>query len=729
MRALTPVVVGLAALVVFTTGFHSLVDPDVWFHLASGRWILAHGFPKLDPFSYPSADQPYVDLHWLFQLVLLGAYRLAGERGLVLLACALLAGAYFLVYKATRRVAPAPLAAALVAFGAIVGSERTNPRPELLSFVFLALTSWLVGRHREGARRAAWCLPPIFALWVNCHGLYVLGYFILAAGLLDSKPALGDRKLWLVSALCVLAALANPWGLEGALHPARLFTRINHSMPIYSETIAELRGPFDGEEGVLALLAFPWYLALLGLGLLACGRWPRPGELLLLAAFVWLALSAQRNLGLLPIAITPILARWLTEGEAARRLAARWRTLRLSAPSLRAFTSAAAVIGMSAYLLGAVTGQVYARGQSNRRFGTGRAPVDFARGAAAFVVENDVRGPIFETFVAGSYFTWAVPQEKVFIDPRTEVHSTEHYARYLQLRQGGPAWGEADARYRFNAAVIHYMDATGLTLERLADPSWMPVYLDDATIVFLRRTEQNRALIDAFGIDLDALRARFRPADLSAPAAPTLPPVPNALVRTFGPVEIPWSRLNLAQLFLSLGLPDLAVPLLVEGVREAPGLAAPRVLLTKALLALGEPSRAEPILASAESIGGAAGVRVRTATLRGDLAMVAGRTDDAIRAYDLALRQLAKGREPKTAAALLASRAMAKLQGSNPLAAFGDVMESLRLEPGNAQTWLTLGWIEEARGRREEARRAFQRVEAMAGPTPETQEALARLGN
>jgi tetratricopeptide (TPR) repeat protein len=191
--------------------------------------------------------------------------------------------------------------------------------------------------------------------------------------------------------------------------------------------------------------------------------------------------------------------------------------------------------------------------------------------------------------------------------------------------------------------------------------------------------------------------------------------VPNALARTFGAVETPWSRLNVAQLLLSLGLPDLAVPILVEGVREAPGLAAPRVLLTKALLAMGEPARAEPVLATAEAIGGPAGIRVRTQTLRGDLAMSAGRTDDAIRAYDAALRRVSKEREPKTAAALLASRGMARLQASNLLPAFGDV--------------LTLGWIEEARGRREEARRAFQRVEAMAGPTPETRDALERLAD
>lgn len=721
----------IAALVVFAAAFHTLIDPDIWFHLAAGRWILAHGIPRVDPFSYPSAGQPYVDLHWLFQIVVRGIHTLAGEAGLILFATLVILATYGLVYRLARREAPAPLAAGLTALGAILASERMSPRPEIVSFLLLAVTAWLVRRHREGSRRAWWILPLVFVLWVNSEGLFVLGYLALGAGLLASKDAWRDRRLWLSAALCVAAAFVNPWFAEGALHPFVLFTRISRELPIYSQTIGEFRGPFQDEAMHPAAALFPWYLGLIALALAARGRWPRLGEIVALGALVYLALSARRNLALLPLLATPILAGWLAQGELTAAVRRRFWIRRPDAVRRRLAAVAAAllVLGLAGYLHGIVTNRIYARAETNRRFGAGRAPVDFARGAASFLNEHRIEGPLFETFAAGSYFTWAVPSQKVFIDGRLEVHTARHYERYLRLRQGGAAWQQADQQYGFNAAVIQYMDAMDLALERLRDGSWAPVFLDDTAIIFLRRNERNAALIEQHGLTVQRLRERFPSTTAEELRRSfTLPAAPGRLARALAPVSFPWSHLHLGQFFLGLNRPDLAVPQLVAGIAAEPAVAAPRIMLAMALNSLQLPALGVEVLDSAEALGGSRAARARAWIVRGDLLNAAGRPAEAIDAYDRSLALLSRREDRPQVASLLASRASARLKAGDPNGAASDVQESLRLMPQSPQAWFQLGMIEEARGRMAEARQAYQRVAAMGVNTPQVEEALRRVG-
>ena len=66
---------GLGALL----GWRQIVSPDIGFHLSSARWMLEHrAWPATDPFSFTVTGHPYIDMQWLFQLMLYGANRLGG---------------------------------------------------------------------------------------------------------------------------------------------------------------------------------------------------------------------------------------------------------------------------------------------------------------------------------------------------------------------------------------------------------------------------------------------------------------------------------------------------------------------------------------------------------------------------------------------------------------------------------------------------------------------------
>src|SRR5215218_5575821 len=66
-------------------------DGDVSWHIATGQWILDHGaIPRTDPFSFTWADRPWVPIEWLAEVVMAGAYRIAGYSGIAALATAAL---------------------------------------------------------------------------------------------------------------------------------------------------------------------------------------------------------------------------------------------------------------------------------------------------------------------------------------------------------------------------------------------------------------------------------------------------------------------------------------------------------------------------------------------------------------------------------------------------------------------------------------------------------------
>ena len=68
-------------------------------------------------------------------------------------------------------------------------------------------------------RRWMWLLPPMFLVWANCHGGFIMGFVVLGAYCAESlwqrfrgKPEMDERRLWLVTAVCVPAAFLNPNG-------------------------------------------------------------------------------------------------------------------------------------------------------------------------------------------------------------------------------------------------------------------------------------------------------------------------------------------------------------------------------------------------------------------------------------------------------------------------------------------------------------------------------------
>src|SRR4051812_10798096 len=72
------VVPGAALFAVIFAAFAVRLDPDFGWHLQSGRYILAHGIPAHDIFTYTASNFAWINHEWLSDLLIVGLVALGG---------------------------------------------------------------------------------------------------------------------------------------------------------------------------------------------------------------------------------------------------------------------------------------------------------------------------------------------------------------------------------------------------------------------------------------------------------------------------------------------------------------------------------------------------------------------------------------------------------------------------------------------------------------------------
>lgn len=246
----------LFALFAFLMNCNELFDADIWWHLRSGEWIVQHGRPpEVDPFTFGSEGRPWIDMHWLFQLLLLPVIRLGGTSAVILLAAAVISLAVLLALAARPRSGSLPVVLLCWLPALILINHRSQPRPEIFTLLFLA-AYFAVLTHAGDLPRLIWLLPAIQLLWVNMQGLFALGPILLGLWLSArlgtllwqrlrgrAVPTPKPRRWWShvlgASLLVVLACLVNPYGVKGALFPLELYPKVTQEGNPYKESVGE----------------------------------------------------------------------------------------------------------------------------------------------------------------------------------------------------------------------------------------------------------------------------------------------------------------------------------------------------------------------------------------------------------------------------------------------------------------------------------------------------------
>jgi hypothetical protein len=445
-------------------------DPDMWWHLATGRAALAsRSTLPVDPFSFSFAGAPWRYKDLVADILLWTLFARAGFVGLLLfrLGCAALLALGFTLM--TRRTLPV-----LLALGALLLLPWAD-RPMMLSLALFPMVLALCERRRFG-----W-LVAVTWVGIVLHRAALLGYAVIAvravhlalARLCARWPRLSivvgspPSQRTVAAALAVavaapLVGLVNPQGLHA--FTTGLGVAQSRMMRMY---IAEFRGlgpaalwSWSGACGAVALVAVAARLVV------AARRRERAPvdawHLGLVVLFLALGMRSLRFLPYLPLVAALPLALLVDEAMP-----------RLQAP--RALT----VLAVLALLVLAVVGRrgaPFALGPDEHVIPV--AAVDFAHA-------HGLDGPVLDSFEFGGYLLYrGVP---VLVDGRLDtLYSGAFVATCIQAERkpamlarlpldsvGWALGSNGDQRW-----THHYL---------FQDPAWAELFWSEAASVYVRR--------------------------------------------------------------------------------------------------------------------------------------------------------------------------------------------------------------------------------------------------
>ena len=175
----------LLATAAFVLGCQELSGADFWWHLRAGQWILANGkVPRIDPFTFGAAGRPWIDLQWLFEVILATVFRVGRVRAIVLMTAVVGTLVLLVAFMARDKRWPSWVVAACWLPALMAMGTRFQPRPELFSLLAMALYLTVL-RRTDTTPALAWLLPLVQVFWVNVHALFPLGPFIMSAYVID----------------------------------------------------------------------------------------------------------------------------------------------------------------------------------------------------------------------------------------------------------------------------------------------------------------------------------------------------------------------------------------------------------------------------------------------------------------------------------------------------------------------------------------------------------------
>ena len=469
------VLVAILSLGVLLLGLRSVADPDISWHLRNAAYLVrAHSWIRQDMYAYTTLGMPWIDHEWLAELPFYAAFRAWGTNGLSLLTLLLIESIILGTFMLARKAANSTKAAWVVVMaGTFLCTISFGPRTLLFGWVCLIGELLLIDRferHRVAAKREKmlWLLPPLFLVWINLHGSWLIGttlllVYILCGCVSMSAGALEQRRwnraelrtLCAIFGSSVAALFINPYGWELVAYPFDLAFRqklnVAHIQEWQPLDLQSARGRI-----LLTLLAFSFVAQLV-----RRRRWaPYQVAFVLIGTFA--AFTHARFLFLAAILALPLLARDIP-----------WpRTEQPGKPQL--FLHAALL------LLLLVSGTRLARA----RAASVREAEGYPVKALPFLRTWHPEGRVFNDFLWGGYLELYAPNVPVFIDSRVDIFERSgvlrDYIDVIDLKNSLAVLNKDGIRY-----VLFSRDSSlAYFLEQ--SPAWKIDYQDKTTILFER---------------------------------------------------------------------------------------------------------------------------------------------------------------------------------------------------------------------------------------------------
>jgi hypothetical protein len=459
-------------------------DPDFWWHVRIGRWMVDNGrLPSSDIFTFTVPGHVWTDHEYLTEILMWLVYRAAGPVGLSLAFGLLTWAAFWILYRQVRRQ-PWVIVGVGLAIGAVAGSPIWGPRAQMITFFLTCLELYWLHGYLSGRSRALRYFPLVMVLWANLHGGWVIGFVwlgvALAAELISwgwnpSNPAhrAHVRFLAIITVFSVVAVAATPHGLS--LYPYPFQTQGSVAQ---QKLIVEWFSP-DFHQVYLRPFEAMVFLVIIGMAM----RRPSLYEFLLTLVGLGLALQSVRNVVLFVAVATPVMINCYSAYWKELSAARGWK---FELPPRRIFAVITAVV--LAVIALATTLRIYdginpAKQQS-------MVMADYPVAAADWLdAHHEIGTRMYNQYGWGGYLAYRFypqPNRRVFIFGEAALMGDPLLNEYEDVQTLRSTWKQRLDEYQVDYVVYNKGEALANVLA--TQPDWKLVYEDSVAVIYVRGT-------------------------------------------------------------------------------------------------------------------------------------------------------------------------------------------------------------------------------------------------
>jgi len=458
-------------ILITMAGSHLLTDPDTYWHIATGRWILENGsIPATDPFSHSMRGAPWQSHDRVSDVILAISYQAGGWHGVVTLSVFSVSLALLILAWTLSRHLRAFYVAVFTVFAFTMMLGHLLARPHILVLPIIVIWVTLIVEARENNKRPPLWAALLIVLWANMHGSFLIGALIagvLAAEAFFAAATNSERKKvfyeWgLFLSLVFLSTLLTPYGFRGYSYTVEVL-----NSKIALNAITEWQPPDFGEINPIGV----WIFFMLG-AVLFRGLRISIFRIILILILLQLTLTHMRSAELLGL-IVPILV--------AHSISTQWS----DAPSKRSASSA-----RSTAIMIILSGMVVVGALLNL-WSRDVAPASKISpdGALKAARQAGVSGNVINDYNFGGFLIFNhIP---VFIDGRTPIYGDPFIKRFIKASIGNKTQSEFLKildDYNINWSVA---EPEGALAENLLNISgWKEIYRDEIAIVHINTTKK-----------------------------------------------------------------------------------------------------------------------------------------------------------------------------------------------------------------------------------------------
>jgi hypothetical protein len=455
-------------------------DPDIWWHIRVGDWIVQHhAFPRVGIFSQ-HIERPWIAYSWAFDLLVSGIHSIFGLPGIPSLLICLEVLISLVLLLGVVRIAGSFWWGWFIATVAIFASYGVFLRPVLLTVLFFTLELLLIFEsERQRDDKLLYWLAPLFLIWANCHIQFVFGIAVLALYVAsrivslifgwtppdDALPTSAAKLLGILALALVGSCIGPNWAL-----PYKVAYEYTGQTYVY-QAIVEMRAmDFRSSEHFAELL-------ILMSACFAVGRSRRPGLfrplLLILTAIV--SFRSLRDMWFCSIAAAFVIA------EAVRE--------RPNAPAAESADDNRRVWEPLGYAAATVAALALAFGFAIKHdISTPAIVADvdrlFPLRATEFIADSHLQGPMYNNFNWGGFLIFNLRDQPVSIDPRTDLYGDDAVRRSAATTSA-VNWQTDPDLVRANFILIER--SLPLASALAGEARYRLVYQDEIAMVFVKQ--------------------------------------------------------------------------------------------------------------------------------------------------------------------------------------------------------------------------------------------------